>query len=121
MDRHDPGLKVASERDLYIKRMLLFCARRGHRYYLRGAIKRNRRQELKWHVDAFAAHGGYGAVEFGRCPIAHHKRVDVPMNNRIMGAVGVALTQSGLIEAGVNNEQSTRFMFLALQSLLRAL
>ena len=121
LGRYNPGLEVASERDLYGKGMFVSCAWGDHRHYVNGAINRNSRSELKWDVDAIAAHGGYGALEFGRCSTAHHKRADGPVNDRIVGAVGVALTQSGLIEAGVDDEQSTRFTFLTLQSFLRAL
>lgn len=120
MSRHDPGLEVASERDLYSKGMFLSCSRQGGCYYVRAAIKRNSRSELKWHVDAFAAHGCHGAVELGRWTIAHHEWADVPVNNRIMGAVGVALAQSGQIETSVNNEQSTRFIFLGLARFVAA-
>ena len=121
LGRYNPRLEVASERDLYSKGMFVFCAWGDHRYYVGGAINRNGRSELKWDVDVIAAHGGHGAIELSRCRAAHHKWADGPVNDRIVGAVGVALTQSGLIEAGVDNEQSTRFTFLALQSFLRAL
>ena len=75
---------------------------------------RNCLPELKWNVDGFATYGGHGAVDLDRRRIAHHRRANVSLNNRIMGAVGVAFTQSGLIETCVDNEQSTRHMFLTL-------